>query len=430
MNKISTGATPAPDSVYDICVLGLGYIGLPTASVFATKGKRVLGVDVRAEVVDRLNAGQAHFEEPDLDTLVKAAVNSRQLMAATKPAAAHAYIVAVPTPFNNEQDGRKTPDLSYVEAATRSLASVVVPGCLVILESTSPVGTTELMRDWLMDERRKQGLSAEPEDFLFAHCPERILPGQMMKELVSNDRICGGLTPKASEVARTLYSCFCSAQIFVTDARTAEMSKLTENSYRDVNIAFANELSMICDELKINVWELIELANRHPRVKILQPGPGVGGHCIAVDPWFILDAAPKAARLIRTAREVNDHKPHHVIDQIKASADRFKKPVIACLGLAFKADVDDLRESPSMDIVEDLVKENIGTVLVVEPHVRALPKRLAALQPPPQLTGLQEAFEAADIVVVLVNHREFIAFNPLELNCKVIIDTRGIWRKR
>lgn len=430
MNKEQTSTNHAPAGAYDICVLGLGYIGLPTASIFATKGKQVLGVDVRPEIVERLNHARSHFEEPDLDILVKAAVHSGQLRAACKPAPAATFIIAVPTPFNHEQDGRKTPDLSYVEAATRSIAPVVKHGNLVILESTSPVGTTGQMREWLLDERAKLGLVEEGEEFLFAHCPERILPGQMMKELVSNDRICGGMTPKASEAAKALYATFCSGQIFVTDARTAELAKLTENSYRDVNIAFANELSMICDELKINVWDLIDLANRHPRVKILQPGPGVGGHCIAVDPWFIVHAAPRTANLIRAAREVNDRKPHHVLARVKASADRFKNPVIACLGLAFKADVDDLRESPAMDIVEELAKDQVGELLIVEPHVRALPARLAQLPKPPRLMGLEEAFDAADIVVVLVNHREFLLFNPLDLNRKVVIDTRGVWRKR
>ncbi|MEY3813001.1 MAG: hypothetical protein RL495_948 [Verrucomicrobiota bacterium] len=262
-----------------LCVLGLGYIGLPTASIFATKGRRVLGVDVSASVVETINSGRIHIQEPDLDVLVRAAVQSGNLKAATQPAPADIFILAVPTPFLASADGARVPDLSFVEAATRSIAPFVAAGNLIILESTSPVGTTEKVKAWLEAEFAKLG--RQVDGLLFAHCPERILPGQMLKELVSNDRICGGLTPAAAEQARDLYASFCTAQIFLTDARTAELAKLTENAYRDVNIAFANELSLICDKLSIDVWELIRLANRHPRVKILQPGPGVGGHCIA-----------------------------------------------------------------------------------------------------------------------------------------------------
>ncbi|MEQ1828800.1 MAG: nucleotide sugar dehydrogenase, partial [Pirellula sp.] len=281
---------------FDICVVGLGYIGLPTASIFATKGKQVLGVDVVESVVETINQGKIHIQEPDLDILVRAAVQSGNLVARTKPEEADVFIIAVPTPFHRDGNSH-LPDLSFVESATRSLASVVKPGNLIILESTSPVGTTEQIRTWLLEEL---GPTANPDDYHFAHCPERILPGQMLRELVTNDRIVGGMTEKAAEMAKILYESFCSGEIFLTDARTAEMAKLTENSFRDVNLAFANELSIICDELGINVWELIRLANRHPRVNILRPGPGVGGHCIAVDPWFIVAAAPQQSRLIRT----------------------------------------------------------------------------------------------------------------------------------
>jgi UDP-N-acetyl-D-mannosaminuronic acid dehydrogenase len=416
---------------YEICVLGLGYIGLPTASIFATKGKKVLGVDVIFKVVETINDGRIHIAEPDLDVLVKEAVQSGNLRAATNPAAAEVYIIAVPTPFKVTADNPRAPDLTYVEDCTRSLAQVVEPGALVILESTSPVGTTEHVRDWLYEELRKCGRMAGAsagDDFplLFAHCPERILPGQMLKELVSNDRIVGGLTREAAVRAQELYRCFCTAEIFLTDARTAELAKLTENSFRDVNIAFANELSMICDRLGIDVWELIRLANRHPRVKILQPGPGVGGHCIAVDPWFIVDAAPEEARLIRVAREVNDHKPHHVLAQILTKASRFKAPVIACLGLAFKADVDDLRESPAVDIVQHLAEGGAGELLVVEPHVSELPKALTGGAV--KLVGLKEAIVRADIVVILVNHRSFLSLDRSLVRDKVVIDTRGVWR--
>lgn len=406
--------------MFDICVIGLGYIGLPTASIFATKGKKVLGVDVVQRVVDTINEGRIHIEEPDLDILVRAAVQSGNLCASTSPQAASTFIVAVPTPFHHS-DGETLPDLSYVESATRSLAAVVKPGDLIILESTSPVGTTEKMRDWLIEEL--QGKYSE-EDFYFAHCPERILPGQMLKELVSNDRIAGGLTPEAAEKAKELYEVFCSAEIFTTDARTAELAKLTENSYRDVNIAFANELSMICDSLNIDVWELIRLANRHPRVKILQPGPGVGGHCIAVDPWFIVSACPEKAKLIKTARQVNDAKPNHVIQQVRERAERFRKPVIACLGLAFKANVDDLRESPSLHIAEQLADLYGEDLIVCEPFIQELPRSLSGKA---RLEDAESAIRRADIIVLLVDHKPFKKLPRRILDQRVVIDTRGCW---
>lgn len=413
---------------YDLCVLGLGYIGLPTASIFATRGKKVLGVDVVPRVVETINRGEIHIEEPDLDVLVRAAVLSGNLRAGFKPEAAQTFVVAVPTPFKATPMNPKAPDLVYVEAATRSIAPVVAAGNLIILESTSPVGTTELMRDWLFDELEKvrpADVASLISSLLFAHCPERILPGQMLKELVDNDRIAGGLTPAAAEAARDLYRSFCVGEIHLTDARTAEMCKLTENASRDVGIAFANELSLVCDRLGIDVWELINLANRHPRVKILQPGPGVGGHCIAVDPWFIVDAAPDLARLIRTAREVNDTKPLYVIKRVKECAQRFRSPVIACLGLAFKADVDDLRESPAMAIVKHLVVDKVGRVIVVEPHISELPADLNGCV---ELASLEAAVAVADVVVLLVNHQGFLEFNRRNLEGKAVIDTRGVWR--
>jgi len=412
---------------YDLCVIGLGYIGLPTASIFATRGLKVFGVDVRTEVVEIINRGGLHFHEPDLDVIVRAAVQSGNLRAGTTAQSASVFIIAVPTPFSSGPMGEKVPDLSYVEQATRAIAPHVVPGNLVILESTSPVGTTEKVRDWLADERTRLSLPSGTEDFLFAHCPERVLPGNMLKELVANDRIAGGLTPEAGKVASELYQRFCTGEIFVTDARTAEMAKLTENSYRDVNIAFANELSLICEKLKIDVWELIRLANRHPRVKILQPGPGVGGHCIAVDPWFIVAAAPEEARLIRTAREVNGGKPHRIVAWVRAAAAALKEPVIACLGLAFKADIDDLRESPAMEITTELARSGVGTILAVEPHVRELPRELAALANV-RFAPAEEAVRRADIVVLLVNHRQFAAIDRKLLKDKVVVDTRGFWR--
>ena len=411
---------------FDICVLGLGYIGLPTASIFSTKGKSVLGVDVVQSVVDTINSGRIHIEEPDLDILVRAAVQSGNLTAAIKPAPADVFIIAVPTPFKEGGDGSRIPDLKYVESTARSLAAVVKKGELVILESTSPVGTTEKVRDWLIEELEARGNSgAIEEDYFFVHCPERILPGQMLKELVTNDRISGGLTSEASQKAKELYECFCTAEIFLTDARSAELSKLTENSFRDVNIAFANELSMICDELGMDVWEVIKLSNRHPRVDILTPGPGVGGHCIAVDPWFIVDAAPERAKLIRTARIVNESKPEHVVSQVKRKAGRIKDPIIACLGLAFKANVDDLRESPALDITYAICEIPDAEVLVAEPHVQELPKNL---QGKCRLLSAEEAVKAADIVVLLVDHKIFSSLSRPGLAEKIVIDTRGFWK--
>jgi UDP-N-acetyl-D-mannosaminuronic acid dehydrogenase len=414
--------------IHEICVLGLGYIGLPTASIFATRGKKVLGVDVVSKVVETINRGEIHIEEPDLDVLVRAAVQSGNMRAALKPEASRTFVVAVPTPFKPTPENPKAPNLVYVEAATRSIAPVVAEGNLIILESTSPVGTTELVRDWLFDELKKiRPLEAADlcRTLLFAHCPERILPGKMLRELVANDRIVGGLTAAAAENARDLYRAFCVGEIFLTDARTAEMCKLTENASRDVGIAFANELSLICEQLGIDVWEVIRLANRHPRVKILQPGPGVGGHCIAVDPWFIVDAAPEVARLIRTAREVNTSKPRYVIQRIKASASQLKTATIACLGLAFKPDVDDLRESPAMEIVRDLVDQKVGHLIVVEPHISELPLHLKGRV---DLSVIDAAVAAADIVVLLVDHREFYQFDRRKLEGKIVIDTRGVWR--
>lgn len=411
---------------YDICVLGLGYIGLPTCSIFATKGKSVLGVDVVQSVVDTINDGRIHIEEPDLDILVKAAVQSGNLIAATKPAEADVFIVAVPTPFEDCEDGSRIPDLAFVEAATRSLAPVVKAGDLIILESTSPVGTTEKVRDWLMEEL--EGLRAGDlgeEDFHFVHCPERILPGQMLKELVTNDRISGGLTPEAALKAKKLYECFCTAEIFLTDARSAELSKLTENSFRDVNIAFANELSIVCDKLEMDVWEVIKLSNRHPRVNILTPGPGVGGHCIAVDPWFIVDAAPEQARLIRTAREVNESKPDYVISQVQRKVNRLKDPVVACLGLAFKANVDDLRESPALDITQEIAQMEGVRTLAVEPHISQLPGQLDGKC---ELVASEDAVREADIVVLLVDHKVFEGISKVLLAEKIVIDTRGFWK--
>lgn len=408
-----------------VSMVGLGYIGLPTAAVLASRGIKVVGVDIKQHVVDIINQGQIHIVEPDLEALVHEVVRNGKLRATTKPEPADAFLIAVPTPFKGDHQ----PDLAYVEAAARSIAPVLKKGDLVILESTSPVGSTEQMAQWLGDARPDLTFphqAGEAADINIAYCPERVLPGKVIHELVENDRVVGGMTPRCAARAATLYKTFVKGECLITNARTAEMCKLTENSSRDVGIAFANELSIICDELKINVWELIRLANHHPRVNILQPGPGVGGHCIAVDPWFIVDKSPKTARLIRTAREVNDHKPHYVIEKVKTAAAKFKNPKIACLGLAFKADIDDLRESPSVEIVQQLKEMKLGSLYVSEPHIDALPENLVGEGV--VLMDAQEAVAKADIVLLLVNH---LAFKEIGIGAqagKVVIDTRGLWK--
>lgn len=399
-----------------IIVMGLGYIGLPTASMLATKGHQVLGVDVSEKVVKSIGSGHIHIVEPDLDVLVRSAVNSGNLKASLEPEEGDTFIIAVPTPFKEVDGNAKAPDLACVETAARAIAPYLRPGNLVILESTSPVGTTELVYRIIIESRPELDGQIHA-----AHCPERVLPGHILRELVDNDRIIGGLTKAANEQARALYKSFCNGAILLTDSRTAELSKLVENSFRDVNIAFANELSVICDDLGINVWETIALANRHPRVNILQPGPGVGGHCIAVDPWFIVSSAPQQARLIRTARQVNDDKPHWVINKIKAKAARFKEPVIGCLGLTFKANIDDLRESPALDIVRELMCQKVGRILACDPNVQ--PGKLEF-----DLTPLKKTLKEADILLLLVDHREFKEIDLDTIRDKVVIDTRGVLR--
>ncbi|MFI3136401.1 MAG: UDP-N-acetyl-D-mannosamine dehydrogenase [Methylococcaceae bacterium] len=397
-------------STTKVCVIGLGYIGLPTASLLGTKGFDVFGVDTSEHVVNTINQGKIHIVEPDLDILVKSAVQSGNLEAGLEPVAADIFIIAVPTPFKDDH----IPDLSYVESATKMIAPYVVSGNIVILESTSPVGTTdEVVAKILSEYGHNVGV-----DVFVSHCPERVLPGRILTELVANDRIVGGINEQSTQKTIEFYETFVRGDVFATDARTAELSKLTENAFRDVNIAFANELSLICDKENVNVWELIKLANRHPRVNILQPGPGVGGHCIAVDPWFIVARAPELARLIKTAREVNDAKPHWVINKVKISADKFKHPIIGCLGLAFKADVDDLRESPAVDIVRHLQQENIGEILVAEPNLTQHKEF--------NLLPYQEVISRADIILLLVDHKPFKKLKAVDFKEKIIIDTRGI----
>lgn len=415
-----------------ISVIGLGYIGLPTAAVFAARKKKVIGIDVNSKAVEMINRGEVHIIEPDLDIVVRAAVTEGYLRAATVAEPADAFLIAVPTPFKD----RHEPDLSYIKSASKALAPVLKKGDLVILESTSPVGATEQMSAWLAEARTDLSFPqthGENSDIRIAHCPERVLPGHVLRELIENDRIIGGLTAKCSDAAMRLYRTFVEGECIITDARTAEMCKLTENSFRDVNIAFANELSMICKKLNINVWELIRLANHHPRVNILQPGPGVGGHCIAVDPWFIVSKTPDEARLIRTAREVNDLKPKWVLDQVRAEIGKHlqKNPsktannvTVACLGLAFKPDIGDLRESPSLGITLEIAETHPGTVLAVEPNIKKLPIKLKNKV---TLSHIDQALSLADIIVLLVDHSEFKKITKDRLLSAQLVDTRGIW---
>ncbi|ASJ74518.1 UDP-N-acetyl-D-mannosamine dehydrogenase [Granulosicoccus antarcticus] len=414
------------ESIKTVGMVGLGYIGLPTAAILASRGLQVIGIDVNQHAVDTINKGAVHIVEPDLDIVVRSVVTTGNLRATTTAEPADAFLVAVPTPFNED----RTPDLSFIRSAAMAIAPVLKCGNLVVLESTSPVGTTEKLAEWLATERpdlsfpQTAGVNA---DIQVAYCPERVLPGQVLQELVNNDRVIGGMTSHCAERASTLYQIFVKGECIVTSARTAELCKLTENAYRDVNIAFANEMSLVCDPLEVNVWELIELANRHPRVNILTPGPGVGGHCIAIDPWFIVDSAPELARLIRTAREVNDSKPEFVVAKIREKANRFKTPRIACFGLSFKANIDDLRESPALQIVNKLASESIGTLLIVEPNIRQLPPSLAD-NPAVELVSLEYALKHSDIVVGLVDHREFKVLDRTALSETIVIDTRGMWR--
>ena len=402
-----------------ICVIGLGYIGLPTASLLGTKGFKVHGVDVSKDVVDTINKGKIHIVEPDLDVLVKSAVQSGNLKASLEPEEADIFIIAVPTPFKLSPDinhiSGKQPDLSYIEDATHKISPYVKPGNLVILESTSPVGTTDEVVSKILHEHGHD----TDNDVFVAHCPERVLPGKILEELVANDRVVGGINKQSTRQAVDFYKLFVKGEVIATTSKTAEMVKLTENSSRDVQIAYANEISMICELEGIDPWEVIALANRHPRVNILNPGPGVGGHCIAVDPWFIVDRCPTHSNLIRTAREVNDSKPDWVINTVKQHADKLKQPKIACLGLAFKADIDDLRESPAVHIVRELLLQNLGELFICEPNISTSKEF--------PLTSLNKAVRDADIILVLVDHREFKEISITDLKEKIVIDTRGIF---
>ncbi|MEJ8562011.1 UDP-N-acetyl-D-mannosamine dehydrogenase [Yoonia sp. GPGPB17] len=416
------------DEFKKVSVIGLGYIGLPTAAMFASRKIEVVGVDVSAAVVDTINRGEIHIVEPDLDMVVHAAVNEGYLRATTTPEPADAFLIAVPTPFTGDNHD---PDLSFVKAAAQAIAPVLAPGCLVILESTCPVGATEAVSQWLAEARPDLSFpqnEGPASDIRVAHCPERVLPGRVMQELVSNDRIIGGMTARCSEAATQLYKAFVTGKCVVSSGpRAAEMAKLTENSFRDVNIAFANELSMICGALDMDVWEVIAMANRHPRVNVLQPGPGVGGHCIAVDPWFIVASAPEHSQLIRAARGVNDRKPDWVLDRVKGAVGTYltenpdktaRDVTIALYGLSFKPDIDDLRESPALEIAIQTAAVHPGTVVIVEPHITTLPDGLATA------TLATETQVNADVHVMLVDHQ---IFKETARPDGTIVDTRGVW---
>lgn len=412
------------DTKPDVAVIGLGYIGLPTAAIIARAGCKVLGVDVSAHVVETINRGEIHIEEVDLDGLVQGVVARGLLRASTEVAPADVFVIAVPTPF----DKNHAPDISYVLAAGRAIAPVLKNGDVVILESTSPVGTTEALRDLIAELRpdlKVPGLSRETPDLSIAYCPERVLPGKILEELTNNDRSIGGITPRCARKALAFYKRFVRGACIVTDARSAEMTKLVENAYRDVNIAFANELSIVSDKMGLDVWEVIRLANRHPRVNILSPGPGVGGHCIAVDPWFIVHGAPEETPLIRTARGVNDGKIRHVIRKAEALVEANPGAKVACLGLAFKANIDDFRESPARLVAATLARRFGARINVVEPYTEALP--LEFTDTGAMLIDIDSALEDCKLLIVLVDHDVFRAVPLAERADKVVYDTRGIW---
>jgi UDP-N-acetyl-D-mannosaminuronic acid dehydrogenase len=412
---------------HQVAVIGLGYIGLPTAALLASYGWSVCGVDVSRKVVDTVNAGGVHIEERDLDKLVQEAITAQNLVASAEVPTASFYLIAVPTPLGEG----KTPDISYVEAAARAIAPKIMPGACVIVESTSPVGTTERVAEIIAELRPdivvpRDG-STEEADIALAYCPERVLPGRIVNELVNNDRVIGGLTAACAERAAVLYTSFVKGDCLYTTARVAETVKLVENSFRDVNIAFANELSMIADTIGVDVWDVIRLANRHPRVNILQPGPGVGGHCIAVDPWFLVAGAPETARLVRTAREVNDNKAHYTESKVRALLDAAPDGKVALLGLAFKPDIDDFRESPALEIAEALARTHGNRILIVEPFTEQLPAAFAGSGA--ELVSLNPALRESAIVVVLVDHTAFKHLGSDDLAGKLVYDARGMLRR-
>lgn len=410
-----------------VSVIGMGYIGLPTCAIFASRGFQVIGVDINESVVEKVNRGEIHIVEPDLDGLVQKMVANGRLKAFTTPQPADAYVIAVPTPITPD----RKPDISYVLTAARMLAPLLKKGDLVVLESTSPVGTTRTMNRLLAELRPDltfpEGAS-DDSDVYVSYSPERVLPGNVLNELINNDRSIGGLSRRSSERAAVLYSSFVAGDLFITTAEIAELVKLTENAFRDVNIAFANELAAVCQDLSLNVWEVIDLANRHPRVNILQPGPGVGGHCIAVDPYFIIDAAPGSSQLMQSARQINASRPHSVVRDIEALLEPGRRQTVACLGLSFKPNIDDLRESPAVEVVKLLAERTDIDIVTAEPNTRALPHELQNLGI--TFTDALTAIDQADIVVLLVDHRQFNFVDPESLKDKKLVDTRGLWTWR
>ncbi|MBK7830143.1 MAG: UDP-N-acetyl-D-mannosamine dehydrogenase [Nannocystis sp.] len=412
---------PAPEtSPFDVCVLGLGYVGLPTAAVLATRGQRVAGVDLRRDILDTINAGRIHIVEPELDALVRAAVAAGTLRAVPAPVPARTYLICVPTPITADH----RPDLSFVEAAARAIVPVLEPGALIVLESTVPPGTLRDLVAPIVCGNLQGGGLVPGRDIFLAHAPERVLPGAVLREVVENERLVGGLTDACTARCAEFYEAFARGQVHRCSAEVAELTKLAENAFRDTNVAFANELANVCAHLGLDVWEVIRLANRHPRVQILRPGPGVGGHCIAVDPWFIAASAPQHTALIQAARRVNDERPARVIAQVRALAARLRKPKVACLGLAYKPDIDDLRESPALHIARALAADPDLELLLVEPHLHTSPIAGAPLVP------LAEALAAADIVVVLVAHRQFRHLRPDHLLRLMVVDTVGLMNQR
>jgi UDP-N-acetyl-D-mannosaminuronic acid dehydrogenase len=415
-----------------ICVVGLGYIGLPTAAMFAANGKNVVGVDINEYVVATINAGKIHIVEPDLDIIVNRAVNKGSLRATLSAESADVFIIAVPTPFFQREDETviPAPDLTHIKSAAQMIAKVLKKGDLIILESTSPVGTTEKLAKWIAIERSDLTFPhthGEDSDIRIAYCPERVLPGKIVTELVKNDRLIGGITTKCSNEAVRVYQTFVEGACLITNSQTAEMAKLTENASRDVSIAFANELSIICDGLNIDVSELIRLANHHPRVNILQPGCGVGGHCISVDPWFIVSQNPDSAKLIRAARDVNDLKPVWVVEKVKSKIDEYLSAnkrmcktdmTIACYGLAFKPDIDDLRDSPALRIARLIGLSFEGQVVAVEPNIKIYEGSEF------DLVSGEIALKNADINVFLVAHSEF---KHLKIDSDACLDFCGIF---
>ncbi len=416
------------ETIRSVCVVGLGYVGLPTAALLAAKGMDVLGVDVDPLRVDVVNAGTSPISEPGLDKVVAVAVATGKLTASYEPRRAAAFVVAVPTPIDHDH----SPDLRALHGAVESLAPLLRAGDLVVVESTSPVGSTEALSVRLAGLRPDLSFPhalGDDSDVRVAYCPERVLPGNALAELVENDRVIGGISPSCAQAARGLYETFVEGECHLTDARTAEMVKLSENAFRDVNIAFANELSVVCDALGVDPWAMIGLANRHPRVDILRPGPGVGGHCIPVDPWFIVDSQPGRTPLIQAARMVNDGKPEWVARKVAEMCSDLEGPVVACLGLAYKSDTDDLRESPAISVVRSIRGMFGGPILIVEPHLEALPEEMLSYGSY-ELVDLQSALDAAHVVVLLTDHSSFLDVDPRSLTGKKVLDSRGVWAKR